>query len=265
MQRPSITRFCAALTAVLLLASCQTNPITGRTQLRLVSEDEAQAASAKAYATTVQEAQKKGKLLTGDPRVERVRQITDRLIAQAKVMRPESARWNWNVAVIDEPTINAWCMPGGKMAIYTGIMYRIAQTDDEIAQIMGHEISHALLSHGAEKMSRAMAQDIGLQLGSIFAGIDLTSLSSVASIVTQLPNSREAENEADRLGIELSARAGYDPNAAVSLWQKMAKAGGESAPPQFLSTHPSSEARVANLQKLVPQMLPLYQAARKGR
>jgi len=128
--------------------------------------------------------------------------------------------------VLDEPKLNAWCMPGGKMAIYTGVIRKLNLSDDEIAQIMGHEIAHALLGHGRERMSRAMAMQGGVLIGSIVAGQDLSALTPVANIALTLPNSRTGETEADRYGIELAARAGYDPRAAVRLWEKMSAASG---------------------------------------
>jgi len=251
------------LTALLTttLVACQTNPVSGRTQLVLVSEEQAQASSAQAYAQTVNEAQKKGKLSTDSALNARVKRITDRLIVQAEAMYPPSRSWKWSVAVIDEPTLNAWCMPGGKMAIYTGIIRKLNLSDDEIAQIMGHEISHALLGHGRERMSRAIATQGGLELGSILAGRDLTVLAPVADVALTLPNSREAESEADRYGIELAARAGYDPHAAIKLWEKMSQANG-NGPPQFLSTHPSPSNRMQALNALVPKMMPIYEKAR---
>jgi len=243
------------------LAGCQENPVSGRKQLVLVSEEQAQASSAQAYATTLSEAQKKGKLSNDAALNNRVKRITDRLIGEAKLMYPPSRDWKWSVAVIDEPTLNAWCMPGGKMAIYTGIINKLNLSDDEIAQIMGHEISHALLGHGRERMSRAMATQGGFLIGSIVAGQDLSALSPVADIALTLPNSREAETEADRYGIELAARSGYDPHAAVRLWEKMTSAGSSSTP-QFLSTHPAPANRIQALNALVPQMMPIYQKAR---
>jgi predicted Zn-dependent protease len=242
------------------LAGCQANPVSGRSQLVLVSEEQAQASSAQAYAQTVNEAQKKGKLSTDAALNARVKRITDRLIAEAEVMYPPSRSWKWSVAVIDEPTLNAWCMPGGKMAIYTGIIHKLNLSDDEIAQIMGHEISHALLGHGRERMSRAMATQGALQIGSIFAGHDLSVLAPVADVALTLPNSRESESEADRYGIELAARAGYDPHAAISLWQKMSATSG-NGPPQFLSTHPAPSNRIQALNALVPKMMPIYEKA----
>ncbi|MDP2266383.1 MAG: M48 family metallopeptidase [Thiobacillus sp.] len=243
------------------LAGCQENPVSGRKQLALVSEEQAQASSAQAYATTLSDAQKKGKLSHDAALNSRVKRITDRLIAEAKLMYPPSRDWKWSVAVIDEPTLNAWCMPGGKMAIYTGIINKLNLSDDEIAQIMGHEISHALLGHGRERMSRAMATQGGLLLGSIIAGQDLSVLGPVADIALTLPNSRDAESEADRYGIELAARSGYDPRAAIRLWEKMSAASG-NGPPQFLSTHPAPDNRIQALNALVPKMMPIYEKAR---
>ncbi len=249
-----------ALLAASLLG-CQANPISGRSQLVLVSEEQAQASSAQAYTQTLSEAQKKGKLSTDAALNARVKRITDRLIVQAGTMYAPSRNWKWSVAVIDEPTLNAWCMPGGKMAIYTGIINKLKLSDDEIAQIMGHEISHALLGHGRERMSRAMAMQGSLQIGSILAGRDLSVLAPVADVALTLPNSREGESEADRYGIELAARAGFDPQAAVRLWEKMSAASG-NGPPQFLSTHPSPDNRIQALNALVPQMMPIYERAR---
>lgn len=247
---------------LLFLAGCETNPVSGRQQLVLVSEEQAQQASAQAYAQTLAEAQSKGRLNDNAALTARVKRITDRLIVQAGNMYPESRNWKWSIAVIDEPKINAWAMPGGKMAIYTGIIEKLALTDDEIGQIMGHEISHALLGHGRERMSRAMATQSGLQLGSILAGRDLSVLAPAANIALNLPNSRDAESEADRYGVELAARAGYDPRASISLWEKMTRASSGSQPPQFLSTHPAPGNRIQALQTLVPRMMPIYEKAR---
>lgn len=251
----------AMLGSSLLLSACETNPVSGRQQLVLVSEEQAQQASAQAYSQTLSEAQSKGQLNTDAALNARVRRITDRLIVQAGNMYPPSRSWKWSIAVIDEPKINAWAMPGGKMAIYTGIVEKLSLSDDEIAQIMGHEISHAILGHGRERMSRAMATEGGLQLGSVLAGRDLTGLSPVATVALNLPNSRNAESEADRYGVELAARAGYDPRAAVTLWEKMIRASGNN-PPQFLSTHPNPDNRIQALQALVPRMMPIYERSR---
>lgn len=257
-------KFKLALTGVVAVASltaCQENPVSGRSQLSLVSEEQAQASSAQAYTQTISEAQKKGKLSTDAALNARVKRITDRLIVQAGNMYAPSRNWKWSVAVIDDPSLNAWCMPGGKMAIYTGIVQKLKLTDDEIAQIMGHEIAHALLGHGRERMSRAIAMQSGMQLGSIVAGRDLSILAPVADIALTLPHSRASESEADRYGVELAARSGFDPRAAVRLWEKMAAASGDG-PPQFLSTHPPAGNRIQALTALMPQMMPIYEKAR---
>jgi len=255
--------FCYILACLVAvgLSGCETNPISGRSTLALVSEESAQASSAKAYAQKIDVASRQGKLAADAALNARVRRITDDLVIQAQLMHPPSKVWKWEVKVLDEPTINAWCMPGGKMAIYTGIIQKLNLNDDEIAQIMGHEIAHALLGHGRERMSRAVATSAGLTLGSIALGTDLTGFSPLADIALNLPNSREGESEADRYGVELAARAGYNPEAAVTLWKKMAASSKDNTP-AFLSTHPSPDDRVQALSALVPQMTPVYEKAR---
>jgi predicted Zn-dependent protease len=247
---------------VLLVAACATSP-TGRRQLMLVSEEQAISSSRQAYAQEMGKYQKQGKLVT-DPRVlERTRVITERLVAQAVKMRPDSAKWQWSVQVIDEPkTVNAWCMAGGRMALYTGLLKQVDPTDDELAQVMGHEIAHALANHTAERMSTAMAANAGILAAGIMSdnpGQSMAVAASVAALAIKLPNSRASETEADQIGIELAARAGYDPRAAATLWQKMGKVGG-SSPPEFMSTHPSDATRQQRLGALAPKMMPYYQA-----
>lgn len=252
---------CALL--LFILTACATSP-TGRSQLLLVSPQEAINASSQAYVETLLPLQKKGKVDNNLVTSRRVREITGRIIAQAVVLFPESSRWEWSVKVIDDPeNVNAWCMAGGKMAVYTGLLEKVKPTDDELAQVMGHEISHALANHTAERMSIALASQLGM-LGvaiaagdSDHAGLVLTGTALAASLAITLPNSRASEEEADRMGIELAARAGYDPRSAATLWQKMGEVGG-STPPQFLSTHPSPVNRQETLQKLADQMMPYY-------
>jgi predicted Zn-dependent protease len=244
-----------------LLSACAVSP-TGRHQLALVSEGTAIQASKESYITQMTELKSEGKLVT-DPRIlQRVDRITSRLVAQAVMKRPESAKWEWSVEVIDDPkTVNAWCMAGGRMAVYTGLLQKIDPTDDELAQVMGHEISHALANHTAERMSVALATEAGVAIAGILsddaaAAMSVTAIA--ASLAVGLPNSRAAESEADEIGIELAAKAGYNPHAAVTLWQKMSKAGGDT-PPQFLSTHPSPGNREQRLADLAPKMMPFYQ------
>ncbi|MFN0038086.1 MAG: M48 family metallopeptidase [Burkholderiales bacterium] len=254
------------ISVALTLVACQTNQVTGRQQLMLVSESSAIGASKTAYSEMLLPLEKKGKV-DSDPAVTaRVRAITGRLIAQAIKYRPETEAWEWSVKVIDDPkTVNAWCMAGGRMAIYTGLIEQLKPSDDELAQVMGHEISHALAKHTAERMSRAMAMQLGLgivaatQSGSEYSGIALTGVQLAAVVALELPNSREAETEADRVGIEIAAKAGYNPNAAASLWEKMAKVGGGgSSRTDFLSTHPAPVKRMEALAALAPQMMPYY-------
>lgn len=249
---------------IFFFSACATSP-TGRNQLMLVSPQQAISASQNAYVQTLAPLQKSGKL-DSDPRVTaRVRYITGRVIAQAVRLYPESRSWQWDIRVIDDPeTVNAWCMAGGKMAIYTGLLEKVKPTDDELAQVIAHEVAHAVANHSAERMSVAMASQLGLSTLALATsdsenrGLTLAGAALAAKLAVELPYSRAAEVEADRIGIELAARAGYNPYATSSMWQKMAAVGGNS-PPQFLSTHPSPRNRMANLQRLSAQMMPYYQ------
>jgi predicted Zn-dependent protease len=246
----------------LLIVACATSP-TGRRQLMIVSEDRAIAASKEAYVEMLRPYDEKGKLDNDPALKDRVYRITGRLIAQAIKMRPDTKDWEWSIKIIDDPdVVNAWAMAGGKMALYTGLVEKIKTTDDELAQVLGHEIAHALAKHSAEKMSVAMASTIGVVAVGVAAdrnrGLALTGAALAAALAVQRPNSRAAESEADRIGIELAAKAGYDPRAAVTLWQKMAEVGGKG-PPQFLSTHPAPENREKKLAGYVPEMMPYYE------
>jgi predicted Zn-dependent protease len=235
---------------------------TGRRQLIIVSEDSAIAASKQAYTEMLKPYAEKGKIDNDPALKDRVYRITGRLIGQAIKMRPETKDWAWSIKIIDDPkTVNAWAMAGGKMALYTGLVEKLKATDDELAQVLGHEIAHALAKHSAEKMSVAMASSIGVAAVGVVAdskGLAMTGAALAASLAVQMPNSRAAESEADQIGIELAAKAGYDPRAAITLWQKMAKAGGKG-PPEFLSTHPAPENREKRLEALVPSMMPYYE------
>ena len=265
--------YAGALAACLTMSGCATNTMTGRSQYLLVSEESAIRSSASAYSSMIGGFWKKGKVETGTPRAERVREITNKLISQAVRFRPDSAAWKWEVQVINEPkTVNAFCMAGGKMAIYTGFWERLNATDDEVAAVMGHEIGHALASHTREKMSVGLTSSIGATLLAAlvsrnnpqgFRGNN-ENLQALASLAVTLPNSREAEVEADQIGIELAARAGFDPRAAVTLWQRM-QGRERGYVPEFLSTHPAHDTRIQNLSALVPQVDHLYQLAKAGK
>ena len=244
-----------------LIMACATSP-TGRSQLMLVSEEQAISASKQAYVEMLQPLEKQGKLDNDPAMTKRVQTITNRLIAEAIKMRPETRRWEWSVKVIDDPkVVNAWCMAGGKMAIYTGLIKQLKPTDDELAQVMAHEISHALANHTAERMSVAMGSSLvvlAVGIATDNKGAAVAGTAVAAKLAIELPNSRTSEAEADRMGIELAAKAGYDPHAAVTLWQKMNKVGGGRVP-EFLSTHPAPENREQTLKALIPEMMPYYQ------
>jgi predicted Zn-dependent protease len=243
------------------VAGCATN-VAGRRQFMLVSEQTAISQSKQAYVQTMNQLGSEGKLVTDKVVVDRINTITGKLIAQAIQYRPETKDWEWSVRVIDDPkTVNAWCMAGGRMAIYTGLLNQVDPTDDELAQVMGHEISHALLNHTAERMSMAMAANVAAIGVGVAAdsGAAMAGTMAVGQLGLLLPNSRASEAEADRIGMEIAAKAGYDPRSAATLWQKMEKVGG-AGPPQFLSSHPSPANRQATLTALAPQMMAYYQA-----
>ena len=245
------------------LSACGTSP-TGRSQLMLISPEQAIESSREAYVQTLQPLQKQGRIDSDIVVSKRVRLITGRIIAQAIILYPHTSKWEWSVKVIDDPeTVNAWCMAGGKMAIYTGLIDQLKATDDEIAQVMAHEVAHALANHTAERMSMAMASQAGLMGLAIamgdneYSGAVLAGSTAAAAVAITLPNSRTSETEADAIGIELAARAGYDPKAAAGLWQKMGEVGG-GGPPQFLSTHPSPDNRKETLAALAEGVMPYY-------
>ncbi len=258
--------------AAFALSSCQTVQTTQpgavgvqRKQSMLLSSQEVNQGAARAYREELKKAAAKGALNRNAAQVARVRAIARRLEAASGAFRPDAPRWAWETNVITSKEINAWCMPGGKMAVYTGLIDRLHVTDDELAAVMGHEIAHALREHGRERASQAMAQAmvisvLGAAVGASGSSMQLAQI--ITDVTINLPNSREDEQEADRIGVELAARAGYDPRAAVTLWQKMSRASG-SGPPQFLSTHPSPENRIRDLQVYAARVMPLYEGARR--
>jgi predicted Zn-dependent protease len=236
-----------------------------RRQFLLVSSEEMNQGAAAAYQKVIKDQGAKGNINKDPQQVERVRKIAARLIPQTGVFRKDAPGWKWEVNVITSPEINAWCMPGGKIAFYTGILEKLQLTDDEAAAIMGHEIAHALREHGRERASQQMATGVGASIAGAVLGIgqsgaDLAGL--VGQVTFLLPYSRLHETEADRMGVELAARAGYDPRAAIVLWQKMAKVSGGGGPPALLSTHPSNEERIKDLGVFAERVMPLYEQAR---
>jgi predicted Zn-dependent protease len=241
-----------------------------RSQLLLVSSAELDKAAAAEYQKVIQRESPKGTVNRDHRQTERVRGIAKRLIPQTAVFRKDAPDWKWEVNVITSPEVNAWCMPGGKIAVYTGIIEKLQSTDDELAAVMGHEISHALREHGRERASQQLATSVGASVVGAVADIFLPGTGQlgaglagvVGQITYELPYSRVHETEADRMGVELAARAGYDPRAAVALWEKMAKLSDGSAPPKLLSTHPSHEDRINDLTEFSQKVMPLYERAR---
>lgn len=254
------------------LVACESVQTTGggalgldRSQRMMVSANEVEQASAEQYNEVIAEAKEQGVLDRDAAQVRRVNNIVNRLVAQVGVFRADAPAWSWEVHVLTSDDLNAWCMAGGKMAIYSGLIERLELTDDEIAAVMGHEIAHALREHARERVSRSMATSLGVSLASALLGagqVGTDLMSQVANVTFELPHSRLHETEADQMGVELAARAGYDPRAAQTLWNKMSKAS-TGAPPQWLSTHPSHSTRQHELAVASDRVLPLYQAARR--
>ena len=225
----------------------------------MVSAEQLDGEAATLYQQTLSEAKTKSALNPNAAETARVRNIAQRLIAQTGTFRQDALAWKWEVNVIGNDEVNAWCMPGGKIAVYTGFMQKVQPSDDELAAVIGHEIAHALREHSRERVSQQMVTGFGLNVLNAVTGsqVGTDMASKLADVTFNLPNSRTHETEADRIGVELAARAGFDPRAAVSLWTKMDKLGG-AGQPEFLSTHPSAASRIADLQQASARVLPLY-------
>lgn len=248
-----------ALISALALSSCTNTTQTGisnvnRSQLLLVSSQAIDEASAKQYEQVISEAKAQGKLNVNKEQTQRVKNISQRLIKAAPYFRADCKDWNWQVNVISSKEVNAWCMAGGKIAVYTGLIDELKPTDDELAVVIGHEIAHALREHVRENASQALLTQGAVQIASIFAGDLAGQLSgAVATYGINLPFSRKNEQEADEIGLELIARAGFDVDAGVSLWQKMSKLTGSNTS-EFFSTHPSDENRQKDLEQLAAKL-----------
>lgn len=263
----------AASLAVLLgmLTACGTttkSSVAGsnRSQLLIVSADTVNKSSLQYYAQQNAEARQKGELVTSGAEYNRVYTIMQRMVPQVGVFRDDATAWKWELVLINEDTVNAHVMAGGKITFYTGLIRKLNLTDDEIAAVMGHEISHALREHTREKMSQQQAGGLVVGIGGALLGAGQASMqvaNMAKSLALDLPFSRGMETEADEYGLELAARAGYNPKAAISLWEKMGKLG--SGGPGFLSTHPAPADRMANLAAMQPKVQPLYDAALKTR
>ena len=259
------------LTLTTLLLACANTTRSGavgvnRSQFLVVSASEVDRLSAISYNEQNQKAKEKNILITSGPEYDRLKAISNRLISQTGIFRDDTRQWNWQLVLINAPILNATCAPGGKITFYTGLIEQLNLTDDEIAAIMGHEIAHALREHGRERLSQAMAQSAVTNIALAAAGgygSAISAANQAAQYVLVLPNSRQNESEADAIGVELAARAGYNPQAAITVWQKMNKATQGKGTFEFLSTHPSGDTRIEQLSELMPAVQPLYMAAPK--
>lgn len=260
------------LLSTLALGGCQTTTSGGavgaeRKQLMLISSQELDQMAEQSYNKLKADAAAKGTLNTDRAMLGRVRAIAARIEPQTGVFRSDAPGWKWEVNVINSNELNAFCMPGGKIMFYSGLIRQLNLSDGEIAVVMGHEIAHALREHSREQVSQAIAAQTGIGLGAALLGLgqgsaDMAGVAYQALIATRF--SRTDESEADRIGLELTARAGYDPRAGVSLWQKMIRANSGGRPPEFLSSHPTDSSRVRQIEALLPTVMPLYTAARRG-
>ena len=267
-----IQSFVTVLVSACLLVACANTSRPGvvgveRSQFMMISATQIDRISASSFEQQAKAAQKKNILITSGPQYERLKTIANRLIPQTAVFRDDTRSWGWGLQLIDSPMINATCAPGGRITFYTGIINKLNLTDDEIAAIMGHEIAHAVREHGREQVSQALAQNVLSNVALAAAGAgsaqSIDAANQIMQYVLVLPNSRQNEKEADAIGLEIAARGGYDPRAAITLWEKMSKESKGKNPPEFLSTHPSNENRIKELSALMPRVMPLYEAAKK--
>ena len=265
------SKLVVSLSLISLLLACANTTRSGavginRSQFLAVSASEVDRLSAISYNDQNQKAKEKNILITSGPAYDRLKAISNRLIAQTAIFRDDTQQWNWQLVLINAPILNATCAPGGKITFYTGLVEKLNLNDDEIAAIMGHEIAHALREHGRERLSQAMAQSAVANIAMAVAGpygSAVSAANQAAQYVLVLPNSRQNESEADAIGLELAARAGYNPRAAISVWQKMNKATDGKGTFEFLSTHPSGDTRIEQLTELMPAVEPLFQASNK--
>ena len=267
-----IQSFVTVLVSACLLVACTSTSRPGvvgveRSQFMMISAAQIERISASSFEQQAKAAQKKNVLITSGPQYERLKTIANRLIPQTAVFRDDTHSWNWGLQLIDSPLVNATCAPGGRITFYSGIINKLNLTDDEIAAIMGHEIAHAVREHGREQVSQALAQNVITNVALAAAGAgsaqSIDAANQIMQYVLVLPNSRQNETEADAIGLEIAARGGYDPRAAITLWEKMSKESKGKNPPEFLSTHPSNENRIKELSALMPRVMPLYEAAKR--
>jgi predicted Zn-dependent protease len=260
-----ITMFC-------LLTTCAEVPVTGRKGLHLVPESQLLTLSFQQYDQVLKES----KLSKDQKSVQMVRRVGEKIAGAAEAFLRDSRRgeqiknyrWEYNL-IADDKVVNAWCMPGGKIAVYTGIL-PFTKDETGLAVVLGHEVAHAIADHGNERMSQGLLANMGGMALSVALSqkpaqtqeLFMTVFGAAANVGLLLPYSRLHENEADRIGLMFMARAGYDPREAVPFWERMNKQGG-SRPPEFLSTHPAPATRIANIKAAIPEALPYYQRSRR--
>jgi predicted Zn-dependent protease len=272
VRRIGVALLAGTLGAGVLQAQTREGVQVGETSVfaKIVPADQVEREANLQYQQALAQASKQHALGPADnAQVQRLRAIMDRIIPFTGQWNPRAQQWKWEVNLIGSNQINAYCMPGGKIAFYTGILYKLQLTDDEVAMVMGHEIAHALREHARERMGKGRATDFAARVGGSLAaslfGIDpriTDALAQTGASLATLKFGREDESEADLVGMELAARAGYDPRAGVSLWQKMA-ANNKGAPPEWLSTHPSGNSRIAEIEANLPKVTSLYDRAKK--
>jgi len=262
-----------AVATILSTSGCETVKTTNsgtvgvnRKQQMLVDSKTIDEGAAQAYETELKTAREKGALNTNKAQLERVTRVAKRIVAVTPTFRADAASWNWQFNVQETKELNAYCMPGGRIMVYSGLIETLDLSDAELATVLGHEIAHALREHTRERVSRAYAQELVVSGAAAVAGVgqgtaDLANM--IGQVTFQLPFSREQESEADTIGLELMARAGYDPRAALTLWNKMSKAEGSGSTPKFLSTHPAPKERINDIEKYLPRVLPLYQQQKR--
>ena len=256
----------AAAAGAVLPAAAQVDVGKSSAIRKLVPAETLERAATQQYAQMLEQARSKGALAPDNhPQLQRLRTIARKLIPYAAPWNERSRAWRWEVNLIGSKQINAFCMPGGKIAFFTGILDQLKLSDDEAAMIMGHEMAHALREHARERLAKSQATSMGLSIGAQLLGLgDLGNMA--ANLGTQLLSlkfSRDDETDADLVGLELAARGAYDPDASVSLWKKMTQATGNTGA-SFLSTHPSGPERISELERNVPKVQSLYDAARRG-
>jgi predicted Zn-dependent protease len=266
-MKSSKTALVLATLALLATGGCETVKTTSagavgvdRKQQMLVSSAEVEQGAAAAYDAELKAAREKGVLNTDKAQLARVTTIAKRIVTATPAFRADATSWNWQFNVQKTQELNAYCMPGGRIMVYSGLIESLDTTDAELATVIAHEVAHALREHTRERVSRAYAQQLVLSGAAAVTGVSegaANLANMVAEVTFQLPFSREQESEADTIGLELMARAGYDPHAAVTLWNKMS-AAASSGQPKFLSTHPAPKDRIKDIEKNLPRVMPLY-------